>query len=201
MNNVSYEEFRADMLQGERQEDAAAAAMAAAMATAATATAAATTVKARFVNKPDADIFASGCDWLVNPVNCVGISGVLAGAFAKRYPMMEAVYWHGCKWSLVHLGAPQPYYAPNNREPNVVLFPTMYRPGSASNLRDITAGLEALRAKAAAWGLTSIAFPGLGCGVGGLRWTDVEAEIRRILAPLDLDVELYGPESAALPAE
>lgn len=42
---------------------------------------------------PGADIFASGCEALVNPVNCVGVSGNgLALEFKRRFP--QAVRWY-----------------------------------------------------------------------------------------------------------
>ena len=150
---------------------------------------------ARFRNYPGADLFNSRCDWLVNPVNCIGISGVLAGVFAQRFPVMEAAYWHGCKWSLLQLGSPLPYFAATPSDPNVLLFPTMRYPGTASHLPDLRAGLDTLARRAKEWGVTSIAFPMMGCGVGGLDWKDVEREIRRVLGPLDMEVELYGPDT------
>ena len=41
----------------------------------------------------DADLFATGCEALVNPVNCVGVMGRgLALAFKRRYPAHFASY-------------------------------------------------------------------------------------------------------------
>ena len=43
-------------------------------------------------------------------------------------------------------------------------------------------------------GISSIALPPLGCGLGGLNWSDVKALIEEILGPIhDLDVFVYEP--------
>jgi len=62
-------------------------------------------------------------------------------------------------------------------------------------LQDTQQAMRIIRARAKEWGVTSIAFPMMGCGVGGLDWKDVEREIRRVLGPLDMEVELYGPDT------
>jgi hypothetical protein len=46
-------------------------------------------------------------------------------------------------------------------------------------------------------GISSIALPPLGCGLGGLKWSDVKALINQILGPIhDLDVFVYEPSTA-----
>jgi len=45
----------------------------------------------------------------------------------------------------------------------------------------------------AGWGITSIALPPLGCGNGGLAWSEVGPLIYKKLGGLPIDVELYAP--------
>lgn len=56
-------------------------------------------------------------------------------------------------------------------------------------------GLTYLAAHAAEWGITGIALPPLGCGNGGLEWSEVGPLIYRKLHGLPIDVEVYAPYS------
>lgn len=149
----------------------------------------------RFI--PNGDIFESKCHFLVNPVNCIGVSGVLAGAFARRFPDMERYYKSVCNrdgFGQLQPGRVLPYYSMEPGDPNILLFPTMRYPGSESNLHDITRGLIVLRGNWNIWGIRSIAFPKIGCGVGGLKWEAVRSAIDYHLGDLPIGIELYGPE-------
>ena len=42
-------------------------------------------------------------------------------------------------------------------------------------------------------GITSIAFPALGCGHGGLNWNDVKPLMKKYLEDLDIEIEIYEP--------
>ena len=46
-------------------------------------------------------------------------------------------------------------------------------------------------------GITSIAFPALGCGNGGLKWGDVGPEMYRKLKDLPIEIEIYAPFGAS----
>ena len=69
-----------------------------------------------------------------------------------------------------------------------------------SRLADIEAGLSALEAEIKRHRIQSIALPPLGCGLGGLEWTEVKPRINRALAGMaDLDTlvfEPYGTDAA-----
>ena len=43
------------------------------------------------------------------------------------------------------------------------------------------------------WGIPSVAFPPLGCGNGGLEWTEVGPLLYAKLHNLDINVEVYAP--------
>jgi O-acetyl-ADP-ribose deacetylase (regulator of RNase III) len=59
----------------------------------------------------------------------------------------------------------------------IVNFPTKQRWRDASRIEDIGSGLAALTAALTERSITSVAVPALGCGLGGLVWTDVHALI------------------------
>lgn len=150
----------------------------------------------RFI--PGGDIFDSKCKYLVNPVNCIGVSGVLAGQFADNFPDMEKFYRGVCKpsgYGPLQPGTIFPYYAiPDSGDPNVILFPTMRFPGQDALMTDILQGLFSLRDFIKRWSPGSIAFPMLGCGVGRLPWELVGTSILLAIADLPTGIELYGPE-------
>lgn len=136
------------------------------------------------------DIFASHAQTLVNPVNCRGVMGNgLAREFAARYPAMLAEYRAACAAGQLRPGFLQIY---TGTDPWVLNFPTKDHWRSPSRLTYIERGLEYFAAHHAAWGITSIAFPRLGCGLGGLTWAAVEPLMRRYLEPLPISVAIYG---------
>jgi hypothetical protein len=115
--------------------------------------------------------------WLVCPVNTVpGVLGAgLALDFARRWPELRGIHAAACRtgnlavdrvWRDV-VGTPD-LWVP------VVLFPTKANWRRPSKLRWIEEGLEDL----SYWlrdcgGPVTVVLPGLGSGLGGLRWTSV----------------------------
>lgn len=139
-----------------------------------------------------ADIFKSKAQTLVNTVNCVGIMGKgLALEFKNRFPDMFRDYLARCQRGEVKLG--RPYLFKSLIPPWILLFPTKQDWRSVSKLSDIEAGLCYLESNYKEWGITSIAVPPLGCGLGELEWTVVGPTLYRHLAKLEIPVELYPP--------
>lgn len=138
------------------------------------------------------DLFESQAQALVNTVNCVGVMGKgVAAEFKKRYPAMFEDYAQRCQRKAVHPGESYPY-----RDASGVLiinFPTKNHWRSPSRVKDIEFGLDYFAAHAAEWGITSVAIPPLGCGNGGLEWSEVGPLIYRKLHDLPIDVQVYAP--------
>lgn len=135
------------------------------------------------------DIFDSQAQTLVNPVNCRGVmGGGLARVFATRYPTMLAEYRARCAAEELRPGTLHLF---TSSVPWVLNFPTKDHWRSPSRLAYIERGLEYFVAHYAAWGVASIAFPRLGCGLGGLSWGAVEPVMRRYLEPLPICVAIY----------
>jgi O-acetyl-ADP-ribose deacetylase (regulator of RNase III)/uncharacterized protein YwgA len=138
------------------------------------------------------DLFASRAQTLVNTVNCVGVMGKgVALEFKKRWPAMFEDYQRRCARKQVRLG--EPYLYSDDSGVSIVNFPTKDHWRSLSRIADIERGLDYLVAHIREWGVTSLAMPPLGCGNGGLEWSEVGPLIYRKLFSLPIDVEVYAP--------
>lgn len=157
------------------------------------------------------NLFHSGCDALVNPVNCVGAMGAgLAKQFARHFPDASRRYQLAANRGYVVLGR---VYVTANHDgirdlelglPElipaplwVVHFPTKSHWRDVSLLSSIEDGLASLRRFLETQSADSVAVPALGCGLGGLAWSDVEPLIHAALATTNVDVHLYPPGAAA----
>lgn len=138
------------------------------------------------------DMFQSKSQTLVNTINCVGIMGKgVAQEFKKRFAGMFEDYEQRCLRKQVKLG--EPYLFNVDKFTKIVLFPTKDHWRAASRISDIDAGLDYFREHYKQWGVTSIAFPPLGCGNGGLEWEDVGPLMYSKLADLPIDVQVFAP--------
>lgn len=138
------------------------------------------------------NLFESSAQTLVNTVNCVGVMGKgIAAEFKERYPDMFRDYKRRCDARQVQLG--HPYLYKDLMGISIVNFPTKEHWRSPSRLQDIEQGLDLFVACYREWGITSVAFPPLGCGNGGLDWRDVGPLMYRRLSQLSIPVEIYAP--------
>lgn len=138
------------------------------------------------------NLFESQVQTLVNTVNCVGVMGKgVALEFKKRFPAMFEDYVARCERKEVRLGMPYLYRDATGRL--VVNFPTKDHWRSPARLSDIERGLEYFVQHFGEWGIASVAMPPLGCGNGGLEWSEVGPLIYRKLHHLPIDVEVYAP--------
>ena len=149
------------------------------------------------------DIFDSGAEALVNPVNCVGVMGAgLALEFKRRWPAYFAHYVAACRSGELRPGRIHEHWTNSEEKPDVIFsFPTKMDWQLPSCLEDVDAGLAALvvrftvsNKRFGSPGILSIAVPALGCGLGGLDWTEVEPLMVRylgVLAELGVDVAIY----------
>ena len=130
-------------------------------------------------------IFATPAAALVNPVNCVGVMGSgLAAQFKQRYSAMFRAYQRACWTKELSVGHLQFYHALNDGY--IINFPTKNHWREKSYLWQIEAGLRDFSARYTAYELTSVAWPRLGCGLGGLDWQDVEPLMMRYLESLSI---------------
>lgn len=141
------------------------------------------------------DLFKSGQQTLVNPINCRGKMGKgLALKFSKQYPEMFRDYVQRCKRKEVKIG--EPYLWKENDALWILNFPTKDDWRNPSEISYIQDGLGYLATHAKEWGVTSLAIPALGCGLGELGWHNVYPLITEYLDPLDIPIKVYEPKGA-----
>ena len=141
------------------------------------------------------DIFQSGAEALVNPVNCVGAMGKgLALQFRQRFPANNKEYLEAC-----HAGSLRPgqICAVKNgaRAPQWILnVATKDHWRHPSREEWISSGLANIRRLCQELGIRSVAIPALGAGLGGLPWSWVQQEIERQLEDMqDVTALVYAP--------
>ena len=128
----------------------------------------------------------------MNAVNCVGVMGKgIALEFKKRYPEMYRDYAARCADGMVKLGVP--YLYRDLLDTSILNFPTKNHWRGASELSYITDGLKWFIQNYEELNITSIAFPALGCGNGGLEWSLVGPTMYGLLRNLPIDIEIYAP--------
>ena len=139
------------------------------------------------------DIFDSPAQVLTNTVNCVGVMGKgVALEFRNRFPQMFSDYKTKCAQGNVKPGQP---YLWENDSAQVLNFPTKRHWRDNSLLQDIEDGLKYLASSYQRMGIQSMAMPALGCGLGGLKWSEVQPLISKHLGSIpDLDVYVYEPQ-------
>ena len=146
------------------------------------------------IREAHGNLLASGADALVNTVNTAGVMGKgIALQFKQAYPGNFRAYAAACRrgdivpgrmfvWETGQMGSPR----------FIVNFPTKRHWRDGSRIGDIRDGLLDLAKVIGEYGVTSIAIPPLGCGLGGLRWEDVQPLIVAALGDLDAEIMLYA---------
>jgi O-acetyl-ADP-ribose deacetylase (regulator of RNase III) len=145
------------------------------------------------------DILKADAEALVNTVNCVGFMGRgIAMQFRKAFPENFKAYEAACERQEVAPGRMFVTETGRLTGPKCVInFPTKRHWRGKSRVEDIESGLVALVREIEQRGIRSVAIPPLGCGLGGLDWTDVRPRIERAFAYLpNVRVLLYEPGGA-----
>jgi O-acetyl-ADP-ribose deacetylase (regulator of RNase III) len=145
------------------------------------------------------DLLKADAEALVNTVNCVGFMGRgIAAQFKRAYPQNFSAYEAACKRHEVEPGRMLVVETGQLTGPRYIInFPTKRHWRGHSRLEDIDAGLVALVADVKRLGIRSVAVPPLGCGLGGLNWSEVRPRIEQAFAALpDVRVLLFAPEGA-----
>jgi len=142
------------------------------------------------------DLFQSPARVLVNAVNVVGVMGKgVAEQFKRCYPDMFEQYRTLCDAGQFTVGQLWLYRTPHKW---VMNFPTKSHWRDPSRVEYVEAGLRKFAETYAEQGITSISFPLLGCGAGGLDWpTQVRPLMERYLSPLPVNtyIHLYEPDN------
>ena len=143
------------------------------------------------------NILEAEADALVNTVNCVGVMGKgIALQFKQKFPENFKAYKTACDAGQVIPGQMHVFRTGELTKPQYVInFPTKKHWREKSRIEDIEAGLSTLRSVIEKCGIRSIAIPPLGCGNGGLDWSEVFPKIEAALAALaaSVDIVVFAP--------
>ncbi len=145
------------------------------------------------------DILQADVEALVNTVNCVGIMGRgIALQFRKEFPENYEVYRAACRRQELRPGAMLVFNLNRLQSPRYIInFPTKRHWKGKSRIEDIRVGLDALVDEVRRRGIASVAVPPLGCGLGGLDWSQVKPLVQRAFRALpDVQVLVYEPAGA-----
>jgi O-acetyl-ADP-ribose deacetylase (regulator of RNase III) len=140
---------------------------------------------------------------IVNTVNTVGVMGKgIALQFKKAFPENFTIYKKACDAKELHPGK-MLVVATNaiiGTPRYIINFPTKRHWRGKSKMEDIDSGLAALTEEVRSRAIKSIAVPPLGCGNGGLRWSEVLPRITNAFADLpDVRVLVFEPAGAPAP--
>lgn len=139
---------------------------------------------------------------LVNTVNCVGVMGRgVALQFRRAFPQNYEAYKRACERNEVQIGKMFCVELPISDIPRVIInFPTKRHWREPSKLAYIEAGLVDLVRVINELDIRSIALPPLGCGLGGLDWSEVRPRIEDALTSIEgLEIVLFEPTEAVEP--
>lgn len=148
------------------------------------------------------NLFESTAEIWVNAVNTRRVMGKgIALAFAQRFPAMYEDYVVKCQLGLVQIGQMVSYQLPIGSRPRWILgFPTKDHWKDPSRLEYIERGLvnfvKVVKHIKEKDGISTIAMPALGCGLGGLSFQDVRQLFDTYLEPLtDFSITIYEPKT------
>lgn len=145
------------------------------------------------------DMLKDDSEAIVNTVNCVGVMGRgIALQFKNAWPENFKAYKTACMRAEVQPGRMFVFETGHLTQPRYIInFPTKRHWRGKSCIEDIESGLQALVAEIFARGITSVAIPPLGCGLGGLDWSEVLPRIEAALAALPgVRVRIFEPKGA-----
>lgn len=134
------------------------------------------------------DLFQSDAQTIGHGCNCRGRMGAgIAVEFKRRYPVMFQEYRRRC-----HKGEFRPgdVYLYKDAAPWVLNLATQDSSHRAT-LKYIDLCLQNFVENYQEWGVTSIALPRIGAGLGGLDWDDVKALLISYFRPIYLPVTVY----------
>jgi O-acetyl-ADP-ribose deacetylase (regulator of RNase III) len=142
------------------------------------------------------NLFEADVDALVNTVNTVGVMGKgIALQFSRAFPEIDKPYKDACASGKLRIGQVFSVKLPVLEGPKYVInFPTKKHWKGNSKIEYIESGLHSLVDEIKRLEIRSVAIPPLGCGLGGLRWSDVKQQIERVLSGLaNVEVLVFEP--------
>ena len=166
----------------------------------------------------EGDMFFSRMQTLTISVNTIGVMGKGLASRAKyQFPDVYVKYQDFCKNKTLQMGKPYLYKREasldfiladeSERLTNLnlqtwfLLFPTKTDWRNMADFKGIEEGLKWLVAQYEKEGISSLAIPALGCGLGWLPWGTVGPMLCSYLQKLRIQVNLYLPLERRIPDE
>ena len=134
------------------------------------------------------DLFTSTAPALAQGVNVDGFMGSgIAPIFKRLYPDMYVEYRALCLAGELLPGGFHHWHGPIT----IYNLTSQDRPGRNARLEWLESSLSAALADADDRGYNRIAMPLIGCGIGGLNWSDVRPVIQRLAESHTADAEVW----------
>ena len=141
------------------------------------------------------DLLHSSASALVNTVNCEGVMGKgIAYQFKQQYPENFKDYKRACQSGALRPGKLHTFHEGSKL---IINFPTKNCWRDPSQMEYIESGLDELTQFIYSHNVKSIAIPPLGCGNGGLAWSDVRKVIEYKLSDVSQGREIFLYEPSA----
>ena len=145
------------------------------------------------------DMFDEPTEAIVNTVNCVGVMGKgVALEFKRRWPENFKAYKRVCVDKKLSPG--EMFIFDNNgfldseKHRFLINFPTKQHWRSRSKIEYVKDGLADFIEQVRRLGIKSVAVPPLGCGNGGLEWSEVRPLIEEAVTALPkVRFVIFGP--------
>lgn len=127
------------------------------------------------------DLFEQPVPALAHGVNCAGAMGKgIAVEFKKRWPAMYREYFQRCARGDLHPGGVFSYPTDSGPYSMIYNLATQAHWRTGATLEVVGWCISNLLIQADRHAIQKIAMPRIGCGLGGLEWKAVQAEVERI---------------------
>lgn len=137
------------------------------------------------------NLFESDAPALAHGCNCIGVMGAgIALQFQQRYPVMYSHYRELCKNNQFKPGNCFPYKTNDGRW--VYNLASQDKPGPRALCTWIRTALQTAIQHAEENGVTAIAMPRIGSGLGGLDWRVVEEQIDLVAQKTSVKLIVYS---------
>jgi O-acetyl-ADP-ribose deacetylase (regulator of RNase III) len=124
------------------------------------------------------DLFSSKAAAIGHGVNTKGLMGAgIAAAFRAAYPDMYKEYRLLCTEGLLNPGDIFPY---KTRTHTVINIASQEHPGPDAKIEWLQQGVGRALEHCRKRGLDSLALPRIGCGIGGLNWSEVRTVLQAL---------------------
>lgn len=144
------------------------------------------------ISEKDGDLFTSDAAVIGHGVNCCGVMGKgIAVAFKYAYPDMYEQYVKICALGLLIPGEVYLYRADDGKF--IANMATQDKPGPNARYEWIVSAVGKTLDLAKDYGLSSVAIPRVGAGIGGLKWENTMYLLidKYHDHPVDLEVWTY----------